>query len=268
MGPVLEYLLVSIVLATVPTFSFVYGTWEDFSDDLSVVVSLIPILMWCIIMFALIAAATTDPGIIPKDRAPPPGSAPPKFIKVEDGVHHKWCRTCFIYRPPRAKHCPICDSCVEKFDHHCPWVGTCIARRNYRFFLLFVSTTFVHAVYVFIFSVVHLTMAADKHKDGLLGAMTDEWGTMVGLVVGFTALLPVGGLTAYHLYLVSINQTTNEEVNDVYKRTQNPFNRGQRHNCFEAWCAPQRISKLLPDDVIDAKMNREGGLHKLEESRI
>jgi len=133
-------------------------------------------------------------------------------------------------------------------------VGTCIAKRNYRFFLLFVTTTFIHAIYVFIFSVIHLTMKSDDNEDGLMGAMRDEWGTMTALVLGFTAILPVGGLTGYHMYLVSINQTTNEEVNDVYKKNQNPFNRGQRHNCWEAWAGPQRVSKLLPDETIESKI--------------
>jgi len=256
MGPNLEYLAVSVTLATVPTFSFVVGEWQFFEDHLSVVVGIIPLFLYVFIMGNLVCAAVTDPGVIPKNKTPT-DSAQPKFIKVIDGVQYKWCRTCFIYRPPRAKHCPICDNCVDKFDHHCPWVGTCIAKRNYRFFLNFICTTFVLAVYVFIFAIIILTIESGlaSQPDGLLGAMRQRWGAMVGLVIGFMALLPVGGLAAYHLYLVSINQTTNEEVNEVYKRQQNPYTRGLRFNFGQAFCAPQRVSKLLHDDEIEAKMS-------------
>eukprot|EP00494_Astrolonche_serrata_P009107 UN09157 len=79
-------------------------------------------------MFNLINALTTEPGIIP------PGDLEEKY-KIEGW---KYCTTCKILRPERAKHCRFCNVCVQQFDHHCPWVGNCVGLRNYRSFFLFV----------------------------------------------------------------------------------------------------------------------------------
>ena len=46
-------------------------------------------------------------------------------------------RYCLPCRPARSKHCRSCDRCVARFDHHCPWINTCVGAANIGHFISF-----------------------------------------------------------------------------------------------------------------------------------
>ena len=42
-----------------------------------------------------------------------------------------------LYSHTSAKHCKVCDKCINGFDHHCKWLNTCIGTRNYRYMYMY-----------------------------------------------------------------------------------------------------------------------------------
>jgi hypothetical protein len=90
----------------------------------------------------------------------------------------KYCKTCKVlfikhsfigemYRPPRTIHCDDCGVCIEKLDHHCPWVGTCVGKRNYRYFLSFVNALAVLITFMMVCSIWNLNKMAHDIQDDL-----------------------------------------------------------------------------------------------------
>lgn len=77
-------------------------------------------------------------------------------------------------------------------------------QRNYRFFYLFISTSTILCVYVFIISLVSIL-----HRGGnVWRAISQDILSDVLIVYCFIAVWFVGGLTIFHFYLISTNQVT------------------------------------------------------------
>ena len=73
----------------------------------------------------------------------------PKILNVKDKLSKLYeqneniCVKCGITKKPSTKHCLICDRCVDDWDHHCYWLNSCINKKIYCKFKLFLYISFV-----------------------------------------------------------------------------------------------------------------------------
>lgn len=129
------------VFAGLLTLAICVAFWVWVCPFLHVLVLIGGVVLYVINVTFMVLTATTDPGILPRnttmdDAEAAANSQSTRTVEVNGTtINLKWCYTCRIWRPPRAAHCSECNVCVDRLDHHCPWMGQCIGRRNYRFFL-------------------------------------------------------------------------------------------------------------------------------------
>ncbi|KAL4559088.1 hypothetical protein LXL04_031221 [Taraxacum kok-saghyz] len=263
-GPDARSILVSASMIIVPVIIFcnfigkhLLHEFPSYNAGYMIVVA--PYLFTIYVLVLLLLTSSRDPGIVPRNLHPPEeelnsvagGNKTPsiqlprtKEVVVNGvSVRVKYCDTCMLYRPPRCSHCSICNNCVERFDHHCPWVGQCIGLRNYRFFFLFVSSSTLLCIYVFSMSALYIKILMRDYNGTIWAAMRESPLAVVLMAYCFISLWFVGGLTGFHLYLISSNQTTYENFRYRSDNRMNVYDQGCAGNFREVFCTKIKPSR-------------------------
>ncbi|XP_022175929.1 probable protein S-acyltransferase 23 [Myzus persicae] len=206
-------------------------------------------LAWNIFMWICwITTKHSDPGFLPIDS----GSyiqtirqLPfyPCDMGTKRDILSRLCHTCRCVRPLRAKHCRLCNRCVQHFDHHCQFVINCIGLSNRSWFFWFVISLAMNCSYVIY--LVCCTINVDGFNVFYVLALLQAFAFGV-LSWALTATICINAL---------MNLTRNEMINHkkyTYLKNSrgkyyNPFSRGIVINVLEFFGCTQNRNNYEGD---------------------
>jgi palmitoyltransferase ZDHHC9/14/18 len=138
-------------------------------------------------------------------------------------------------------------------------LGGCIGSRNYKHFFFFLTSCSLYCLLVLTLSTFSLIQTIihedekDPHgisgEDKIMDAVTDSPAAVIAIILTFALGWGLMSLLSYHCWLLSIGQTTNEQLTNVYSEEnaeRNPYDHGCCGNTQLMMCKEMDES-LLPD---------------------
>ncbi|KAL8772049.1 MAG: hypothetical protein Q9209_002715 [Squamulea sp. 1 TL-2023] len=246
--------IISGLLILLPSILFFACSAPYLSRHVSAAIPVLYAYLFFICFSSFVHASVTDPGILPRNLHPqiapensddpltlgPPTidwvhvkSSMPRTLRID--VPTKYCKTCNIWRPLRCHHCRTCDNCIETQDHHCVWLNNCVGRRNYRYFLTFVTTGTLLAIFLAFASLGHCLRYQSDRSVSFAGSIDKQRVPFAMFLYGLLAAPYPGCLWIYHLYLMGRGETTREFLTSskfLKKDRHRPFSQG---NILKNW---------------------------------
>jgi len=176
-----------------------------------------------------------------------PGQVPLYWGFYLDAPEHKkrrYCLICHIFKPERCHHCSTCNRCVLNMDHHCPWINNCIGFYNRKFFILllfYVCLTVFLVIFGMSPGVINIVKGLmDKETRGQYVNAKDI--TILGVfALQLILFVMKANFFKFHVWLVSENMTTIENMNKERSGYNPLFNMGSYYN----WVQVFGTKKLL-----------------------
>lgn len=236
-------------------------------------------LLFIITEFLCFICIASDPGVFPIN------NIDTQLLKKRTNKQYilrgrkykmKFCHTCLIYRPLGCSHCKICNVCVERYDHHCPWVGNCIGGNNYKYFYFFVIAFNLFCIMnIILCALSGFLMQKCQHNKCVMNIDCSSliryeyfYDSLTGdyikkkikpivyvksvlsfffMCINFLSFLFIFTLFSFHTKYVTKNLKTAYRAkysceNEVYG---NPYNRGCVSNCKSALCSKRKIPLII-----------------------
>ena len=232
--------MLSLITISIPIFLFLFFISDFLTKKISFLIPLIIVIIYIITVSLLIIVSFCDPGIIlsfPMKKRIIEDRRESKIFQLGYIKNYKYCDTCSIIRPSRSTHCGDCNNCVEKFDHHCPWIGTCVGKRNYKYFYFFLFILNFLICLIIIFCLYYLIKRIteivkennhleenEKIKNIASYSLTEVIMSLYIIIYEGLVMIFVTGLFIYHTKLVLKNMTTKEDIKKFWENPQgNPY---------------------------------------------
>ncbi|NXN15193.1 ZDH12 palmitoyltransferase, partial [Indicator maculatus] len=195
------------------------------------------LLVLCSVLLYL-RVSLMDPGFVkPEEMEAGKGEAQSAAVpQVPSDIPTRRCGYCLLQQPMRARHCQLCQHCVRRYDHHCPWLENCVGERNHPLFIVYLSMQLVVLLWggQVAWSGLYFEQSWDWLKNNALLLIAFL------LIVTFSTMVLL--LLVSHLYLISCNTTSWEFLSHhriSYLRhlgLENPFDQGLVLNLWRFFC--------------------------------
>ena len=117
------------------------------------------------------------------------------------------CFICKLIKPDRCHHCKLCDKCILRMDHHCPWLNRCIGYSNQKYFILFLIYTLVYQIFILCTTFPTLIQCWNE----MFMNNRSEYYIIILFMLNSCFLIPIGLLVVYSIRLVALNKTNIED---------------------------------------------------------
>eukprot|EP00929_Paragymnodinium_shiwhaense_P111791 TRINITY_DN8007_c0_g1_i1.p1 TRINITY_DN8007_c0_g1~~TRINITY_DN8007_c0_g1_i1.p1 ORF type:complete len:313 (+),score=47.61 TRINITY_DN8007_c0_g1_i1:193-1131(+) len=176
-----------------------------------------------------------------------------------------YCRHCQMDVQLQSKHCWECGKCVAEFDHHCPWLNTCIGVANYRVFFASMWSLFAMLGLVIVMTLLLLTeVASGEVPEGFDLGQHAMYAILVSILIVdlpfwfltntlivFHSYLCFEGLTTYD-YLMGSRRTSRERTMVTGQQSGLPtirWDKGAETRQLELSRSAQTASQSMPPEA-------------------
>ena len=155
----------------------------------------------------------------------------------------KVCSTCLITRPLGSTHCSKCNICIEKMDHHCPYVGNCLGLNNYKYFFYFICFFDIHTIFNFVICILRIIDFKKKIE------------IIISSILAFINIITISFVSALiynHTTYIILGETAYMRLK--YKTLLilygNKKNKGFKENCNKIFCRKYKPKQILKKELM------------------